>query len=68
MHLPESDSENTDHEDDLVEFNQLKNKELKEIEDFLQIFKEWVHDTLVEFENELYPKKHDKPSISKQSS
>ena len=32
MHLAGSDSENTENEDDLVEFNQLKNKELKEIE------------------------------------
>lgn len=55
MHLAGSDSENTENEDDLVEFNQLKNKELKEIEDFLQIFKDWVHKTLEELESEPYP-------------
>ena len=44
MQLPE-DAEN------LVEFNQLKQKELKDIEHFMQILNDWVHETSNDLES-----------------
>jgi predicted transposase YdaD len=38
MHITEKDE---GHED-LVEFNQLKSKELKQIEEFMHILNDWV--------------------------
>ena len=43
MQLPEGDPGS--HED-LVEFNQLKVKEIKEMEHFIQILNEWVEESL----------------------
>jgi hypothetical protein len=43
MQIPESDP---GFNEDLVQFNLLKDKELKEMEQFIQILNEWVEESL----------------------
>ena len=64
MQLPEGDPGS---QQDLVEFNQLKIIEIKEMEHFIQIFNEWLEETLIKLENEPLPNRN-KPKVSKQSS
>ena len=65
MQLPEGDPGS--HED-LVEFNQLKNKEIKEMEHFIQILNEWVEESLHDLESEPFPKERKQPTSDKLSS
>ena len=65
MQLPEGDPGS--HED-LVEFNQLKNKEIKEMEHFIQILNEWVEESLHDLESETFPQEKKRPSSNKLSS
>ena len=45
MHLPDQEPSAHDNENaELVEFNQLKKDELKEIEEFIQILNDWIHE------------------------
>lgn len=65
MHIPEG---HPGQSEDLVEFNQLKSSELKEIEDFIHIFSSWVDETVHELEGQVHkPEKKSAPR-SKQSS
>lgn len=52
MQLPDLEPEAAEKRAaDLVEFNQLKQKELKDIEHFVQIVNDWVHEKSTELES-----------------